>query len=115
MHQVRRWDAEMCTCTERHDGAKPVYSVAAAPAGSQLVAFGGAERALHIWDPRTPTGKEKVRHTHPIYSPSPTACMRAPEIHGRRQATSWQTSLWDSGPELCSSTHAVHFLKSHCS
>ena len=61
MHQVRRWNAEMCTCTERNDGATAVYSVAAAPAGSQLVAFGGAERALHIWDPRTPAGKETVR------------------------------------------------------
>ena len=73
MHQVRRWDAEMCTCTERHDGAKPVYSVAAAPGGSQLVAFGGAERALHIWDPRTPTGKEKVCQNQSPLSPSLTA------------------------------------------
>jgi len=61
VRQVRIWDAEMCTCTERHDGSKAVYSVAAAPAGSQLVAYGGAERALHVWDPRTPTGKETVR------------------------------------------------------
>ena len=51
----------MCTCTERHDGSKAVYCVAAAPAGSQLVTFGGAEHALHIWDPRTPVSKETVR------------------------------------------------------
>ena len=58
----------MCTCTERHDGSKAVYCVAAAPAGSQLVAFGGAEHALHIWDPRTPVSKETV---HALALPAP--------------------------------------------
>ena len=62
----------MCTCTERHDGSKAVYCVAAAPAGSQLVAFGGAEHALHIWDPRTPVSRETVRTRwrclHPVMS-----------------------------------------------
>lgn len=43
------------------NGSKAVYCVAAAPQGSELVAFGGAERALHVWDPRTPIGQETVR------------------------------------------------------
>lgn len=60
--QVRRWDVETGANTETHNGAKAVYCVAAEPGGDgSVVAFGGAERALHVWDARTPVGKEMVR------------------------------------------------------
>ena len=60
--QVRWWDVETGANTETHVGSKAVYCVAAAPGGSSsLVAYGGAERALRLWDARTPMGKETVR------------------------------------------------------
>ena len=57
---MRRWDAETAVNVDTFNGSKAVYCVAAAPEGSERVAFGGAERALHVWDPRTPIGRETV-------------------------------------------------------
>ena len=57
---MRRWDAETAVNVDTFNGSKAVYCVAAEPEGSELVAFGGAERALHVWDPRTPIGRETV-------------------------------------------------------
>ena len=57
---MRRWDAESAVNVDTFNGSKAVYCVAAAPDGGALVAFGGAERALHVWDPRAPVGQETV-------------------------------------------------------
>lgn len=40
---------------------KAVHAVAAAPGGGGPVAFGGAEGAMRLWDPRAPKGDELVR------------------------------------------------------
>ena len=52
-HSVRLWDVETGTNTDTLNHNKAVHAVAAAPSGSGgLVAFGGAERAVRLWDPR---------------------------------------------------------------
>lgn len=62
--QVRRWDVESGAATDTLNASKAVYCVAAPPrdaGGAGLVAFGGAERVLHLWDPRTAPGEALVR------------------------------------------------------
>lgn len=61
MQQVRRWDSETGANVDTFNGSKAVYCVAPAPSDGALVAFGGAERALHVWDLRTPAVQETVR------------------------------------------------------
>ena len=47
--------------TETRSGGRAVYCVAAAAGNAAgAVAFGGAERALRIWDPRAPVAAETV-------------------------------------------------------
>ncbi|CAK0736467.1 hypothetical protein CVIRNUC_000750 [Coccomyxa viridis] len=109
-NSVRRWDAEICTCTERHDGSKAVYCIAAAPAGSQLVAFGGAEHALHIWDPRTPVSKETDQklyssHTHWISS---VAWHPVSEHHVVSASYDNSLKLWDIRAAI-----PLHTLQGH--
>jgi ribosome biogenesis protein YTM1 len=51
---VRRWDPEVGAAADALHHDKAVHAVAAAPGGDgRLVAFGGAERALRLWDART--------------------------------------------------------------
>ena len=61
--QVRRWDVDAGANTDTLNASKAVYCVAAPPegAGVGLVAFGGAERVLRLWDPRTAPGEALVR------------------------------------------------------
>ena len=61
--QVRRWDVDAGANTDTLNASKAVYCVAAPPegAGAGLVAFGGAERVLRLWDPRTAPGEALVR------------------------------------------------------
>lgn len=61
--QVRRWDVESGASVDTLTASKAVYCVAAPPEGSGagLLAFGGAERVLRLWDPRTAPGEALVR------------------------------------------------------
>jgi ribosome biogenesis protein len=66
-HTVRRWDVEAGggACADTLNTARAVHCLAACPAqGSRLVAFGGAERAVRIWDPRAkgPEGQISVKN-----------------------------------------------------
>ncbi|PRW33193.1 ribosome biogenesis WDR12-like protein [Chlorella sorokiniana] len=56
-HSVRLWDVEAATATDTFNHNKAVHCVGAAPGGAGLVAFGGAERALRVWDPRMRSGE----------------------------------------------------------
>lgn len=49
--------------TDTLNASKAVYCVAAPPEGGgvRLVAFGGAERVLRLWDPRAGPGEALVR------------------------------------------------------
>lgn len=60
---MRRWDVDAGANTDTLNASKAVYCVAAPPegAGAGLVAFGGAERVLRLWDPRTAPGEALVR------------------------------------------------------
>jgi WD40 repeat protein len=62
--QVRKWDITTGAATDTYNGSHAVYCMAAAR-DQPLVAFGGAEKALRLWDPRTPVGKEVVRRAAP--------------------------------------------------
>lgn len=55
-HSVRLWDVEAGANTDSLHHNKAIYCVAAA-ASSSLLAFGGAERALRVWDPRARGGE----------------------------------------------------------
>jgi ribosome biogenesis protein YTM1 len=67
-HSVRRHDVETRTNTDTYNGSKAVYAVAAPAAvdaetdsssssSSNVVAFGGADRVLRIWDTRRVKGE----------------------------------------------------------
>ncbi|EFN51158.1 hypothetical protein CHLNCDRAFT_141384 [Chlorella variabilis] len=56
-HSVRLWDVETAAASDTHHHNKAVHCVAAAPGGAGLVAFGGAEKALRVWDPRVRSGE----------------------------------------------------------
>lgn len=60
-HSVRLWDVGASRAVATYNGSKAVYAVAAAPgsssgggggAGGHVIAFGGAEGALRVWDAR---------------------------------------------------------------
>lgn len=50
-HSVRLWDVARGEAVHTHHGGKAVYAVAPQPQGT-LVAFGGGDNALRLWDPR---------------------------------------------------------------
>jgi ribosome biogenesis protein YTM1 len=57
-HSVRRYDVETRTNTDTYNGSKAVYAVAApADGSSSVVAFGGSDRVLRVWDTRGVTGE----------------------------------------------------------
>ena len=51
-HSVRRWDVQTGINTETYNGSKAVASVAAPAAAPAIVAFGGSDKALRLWDSR---------------------------------------------------------------
>jgi ribosome biogenesis protein YTM1 len=51
-HSVRRWDVQAGVNTETYNGSKAVACVAAPGGAPALVAFGGSDRALRLWDTR---------------------------------------------------------------
>lgn len=71
-HSVRRYDVETRTNTDTYNGSKAVYAVAAPADGggnaaasssgsgsssANIVAFGGSDRVLRIWDSRGVSGE----------------------------------------------------------
>lgn len=58
-HSVRRYDVETRTNTDTYNGSKAVYAVATTGSGSSsdIVAFGGSDKALRIWDTRSVKGE----------------------------------------------------------
>ena len=58
--QVKQWDTETTACVDTFSGSRAWYCIAAAPADQQLVAFGGADKALHLWDPRAQHTEKQV-------------------------------------------------------
>jgi ribosome biogenesis protein YTM1 len=58
-HSVRRYDVESRTNTDTYNGSKAVYAVAAPADGSSssLVAFGGSDKVLRVWDTRGVSGE----------------------------------------------------------
>ena len=60
--QVRRWDVQTGVVTDTLNSNNAVYAVATAPQdGTGVVAFGGAERALRLWDSRARGTENLVR------------------------------------------------------
>lgn len=62
-HSVRRFDVESRTNTDTYNGSKAVYAVAAPADGggsgssSSVVALGGSDRVLRVWDARGVSGE----------------------------------------------------------
>jgi ribosome biogenesis protein YTM1 len=55
---VRRYDVESRTNTDSYNGSKAVYAVAAPrDSSARLVAFGGSDKVLRIWDTRGVSGE----------------------------------------------------------
>ena len=85
--QVRRWDVETGIATDTLNSGNAVYAVATAPRDSNgVVAFGGAERALRLWDSRA-RGTENLVHRGStfirmtrIYMALPDAMIAAPML-----------------------------------
>ena len=53
-HSIKVWDPSISVCVETLNHSKPVMCLATCPTGEPgtLVAFGGSERALRLWDRR---------------------------------------------------------------
>jgi WD40 repeat protein len=67
---VRRWDVETGIAIDTLNSGNAVYAVATAAQDSTgVVAFGGAERALRLWDSR-------ARGTENLVRSGVRACMR---------------------------------------
>lgn len=88
-HSVRRYDPGAATNTDTYNGSKAILAVAAAGTGSpDVVAFGGADRALRVWDTRA-TGE-------------------ALAVNARTAAEGWVAALaWRPGSahQLASASH----------
>lgn len=66
-HSVRLWDVPTGKNVDTLNQTKAVHAVATAPGGGGPIAFGGAEGALRLWDPRAPKGDDlavKARMSH---------------------------------------------------
>lgn len=72
--QVRKWDAVTGTNVDTFNDRKAVSCVAVPRGGSELVAFAGAAKALHLWDPRRRQAEDAV-------SPSLVVKTRSPLVH----------------------------------
>ena len=55
--QVRRWDVATGINTDTYNGSKVVASVASSSSNPDVVAFGGSDRVLRIWDSRSSKGE----------------------------------------------------------
>mmetsp|Transcript_21850 Transcript_21850/g.38993 ORF Transcript_21850/g.38993 Transcript_21850/m.38993 type:complete len:493 (-) Transcript_21850:57-1535(-) len=56
-HSIRQWDVEMGANVATYNGSKALYAVAASPSQPSTVAFGGADKALRLWDSRSGRGE----------------------------------------------------------
>ncbi len=82
--QVRRWDVQTGVTTDTLNSGIAVYAVATAPRdGTGIVAFGGAERALRLWDSR-------ARSTENLVSLSPSGLL---QMSDHRSAACSTTAL----------------------
>ena len=60
--QVHQWDVATASKVDSLHTVKAIYCIHARANGSgAVVAFGGADRALRIWDTRSRTGDDLVR------------------------------------------------------
>jgi hypothetical protein len=55
--QVRRWDIVTGINTETYNGSKAISSVSAKRTSPDIVAFGGSDRVLRLWDSRSRKGE----------------------------------------------------------
>jgi ribosome biogenesis protein YTM1 len=103
--------AQVNTETLNHN--KAVYCVAAAAAGSRgrgLVAFGGAERALRVWDPRTRAGEGLALQALPSHTDWISALAWHPTSAHHVVSGSYDKSLklWDLRAPIPLHTLAGH-------
>jgi WD40 repeat protein len=55
--QVRRWDVASGVNTDTYNGSKVVSSIASSSGSPDVVAFGGSDKALRVWDSRSRKGE----------------------------------------------------------
>lgn len=75
--QVRRWDVATGINVETYNGSKVVTSVASCSSSPDVVAFGGSDRCLRVWDSRTSRGEAlavQVRRQGPFSCWVPRPC-----------------------------------------
>ncbi|GAX79465.1 hypothetical protein CEUSTIGMA_g6906.t1 [Chlamydomonas eustigma] len=56
-HSVRRWDVGTGINTDTYNGSKVVSTVASCSSSPDVVAFGGSDKALRVWDSRSKKGE----------------------------------------------------------
>ncbi|KAK9821782.1 hypothetical protein WJX81_002702 [Elliptochloris bilobata] len=111
-HSVRRWDVGSGANTDTLNASKAVYCVAAPPegAGAGLVAFGGAERVLRLWDPRTAPGEALAKRGFTSHGDWITAAAWHPTSAHHLATASFDCSakLWDLRALVPLHTLAAH-------
>lgn len=99
-HSVRRWDVETGINTDTYNGSKVVQSLACCPSGllPNVMAFGGADRALRIWDSRSREG-EAIKVEAYVSHANWISCVRWSPISPFHLATSSHdgtAKIWDT-------------------
>ena len=109
-HSVRRWDVETGINTDTYNGSKVVHSLATCDRQSDLVAFGGADRSLRVWDSRSRKGEGLQVQAYASHA-SWISCVRWSHSSSHHIATSSHdgtAKVWDlrSNVALTTLTHA---------
>ena len=112
--QVRRWDANAMINTDTHNSSKAIYCIAAAANSASVVAFGGADRAWHLWDRRQSRKEDMVKSLagFPV-----TALVSYVEFSWERHVTKSVDMVAQHAPAIClqQNSQSVSLLCSHCS
>ncbi len=109
-HSVRRWDAATGVNTDTYNGSKVVSSVASSSGGPDVVAFGGADRALRVWDSRSRKGEALAVQAYPSHG-GWVSCVRWSPTSAHHVATASHDAtvkLWDLRSPVPLGTMSAH-------
>ncbi|KAG1674240.1 hypothetical protein FOA52_013860 [Chlamydomonas sp. UWO 241] len=115
-HSVRRWDVPTGVCTDTYNGSKALHACAASSASPDVVAFGGADRALRLWDCRSRKGDALAVSAYTSHAGwiSGIAWSSANAHHLASCGHDGAVKLWDARGAVPLATLAAHSDKALC-
>jgi len=115
-HSVRRWDVATGVNTETYNGSKAVHSAAACHKSPDVVAFGGADRVLRVWDSRSRKGEALAVQAFPSHTAWISSVKWSPQSEHHVATASHDASvkLWDIRSSIPLATLSAHTDKALC-